>query len=101
MDFCSAIAETWKLNRLDGFSPAVQKRLRENIYTSFSAIIWIITHKIKKSSDRIDIIDSLKQQAPDLWFNNGKKQKIDSFMYRYLPHLFIRLRYIYDNTYRK
>lgn len=100
-DFCSAIAETWKLNRLDGLSLAVQKKLREDIYTSFSAIIWIITHKIENTSDRIDIVDFLKRQAPDLWFKNGKKQIIDSFMYRYLPHLFIRLRYFYDTVYRK
>ena len=97
-DFCTAIAETWKLTRLSGLSPSIEDKLREDIYTSFSAMIWIITHKIKKASDRIDIIDSLKQQAPDLWFRNGTKQKIESFMYRHLPHLFIHLRLIYENS---
>lgn len=100
-DFCTAIAETWKLTRLDGLSPKMQYKLREDVYTSFSAIIWIITHKIEKASDRIDIIDFLKKQAPDLWFNNGKKQRAESFMFRHLPHLFIHLRYYYDRTCRK
>lgn len=31
--------------------------------------------------DRIDIIDFLKRQAPDLWFGNGSKQKLESYMY--------------------
>ena len=100
-DFCTAIAKTWELTHLDGLSPKVQNKLQEDVYTSFSAVLWIITHKIDKSSDRIEIFDFLKQQAPDLYFRNGAKQKIDSFMYRHLPHLFIRLRYIYDTICRK
>lgn len=100
-DFCTAIAKTWELTHLDGLSPKVQNKLQEDVYTSFSAVLWIITHKIDKSSDRIDIFDFLKQQAPDLCFRNGTKQIIDSFMYRHLPHLFIHLRYFYDTICRK
>ena len=100
-DYCTAIAKTWELTHLDGLSPKVQNKLQEDIYTSFSAVLWIITHKINKSSDRIEIFDFLKQQAPDLCFRNGTKQKIDSFMYRHLPHLFIHIRYLYDTIYRK
>lgn len=100
-DFCTAIAKTWELTHFDGLSPNVQNKLQEDIYTSFSAVLWIITHKIDKSSDRIAIFDFLKQQAPDLCFRNGTKQKIDSFMYRHLPHLFIHLRSIYETICRK
>lgn len=100
-DFCIAIAKTWELTHLDDLSPKVQKKLKEDVYTSFSAVLWIITHKIDLSSDRIDIIDFLKRQAPDLCFRNGTKQIIESFMYRHLPHLFIHIRYLYDTIYRK
>lgn len=100
-DYCTAIAKTWELTHLDGLSSKVQNKLQEDVYTSFSAVLWIITHKIDKSSDRIEIFDFLKQQAPDLCFRNGTKQKIDSFMYRHLPHLFIHLRYFYDTICRK
>lgn len=96
-DFCTAIAKTWELTSIKGLSPKIQHKLREDIYTSFSAMIWIIVHKIERVSDRIDIIDSLKQQAPDLWFSNGIKQNIESYMYRQIPHLFIYLEYIYHN----
>ena len=99
-DFCIAISKTWELTLRDSLSPRVQNKLQEDVYTSFSALLWIITHKIDKASDRIDIIDFLKQQSPDLWFMNGTKQKIDSYMFRHLPHLFIHLRYIYDTIHR-
>ena len=100
-DFCIAIAKTWELTHLNGLSPQVQNKLREDIYASFSMIIWILVHQIKKTSDRVDLIDFLKQQAPNLWFKNGAKQKLESCLYRYFPHLLIHLRCIYDTICRK
>ncbi|MBO7045443.1 MAG: glycosyltransferase [Prevotella sp.] len=100
-DFCTAIAKTWELTRLEYLSPQIQEKLREDVYTSFSMIIWITVHKIKKQSERIEIIDFLKYQAPDLWFRNGTKQKLESYMYHYLPHWFIHLRYFYATICRK
>ena len=100
-DFCTAIGKTWELTLLDSLSSKVQNKLQDDVYSSFSALLWVITHKIDKVSDRIDIIDFLKRQSPDLWFRNGTKQKIDSFMYRHLPHLFIHLRFIYDTICQK
>ena len=94
-DFCTAIAKTWELTSLDGLSSVVQEKLREDIYTSFSMMIWITVHKIGTVSERIEAIDYMKKQAPDLWFTNGIKQKFESYMYRYLPHLYIHLWYIY------
>jgi hypothetical protein len=94
-DFCTAIAKTWELTHLDGLSLKVQDKLREDIYTSFSMMTWVTVHKIKKMSDRIEVIDFLKLQAPDLWFRNGVIQNFVSVLYRYSPHLFIHLRYLY------
>jgi len=94
-DFCTAIAKTWELTHLDGLSIKVQDKLQEDVYTSFSMMTWVTTHKIAGVSDRIDVIDFLKQQAPDLWFRTGIRQKVVSYLYRYSPHLFIHLRYLY------
>lgn len=94
-DFCTAIAKTWELTHLDGLSSEIQNKLREDIYTSFSMMIWVTVHKIGKVSDRLEVIDFLKQKSPDLWFKNGMGQIIVSSLYRYLPHSFIRLRYLY------
>ena len=94
-DFCIVIAKTWELTNIEGLSPRVQKKLRDNIYTSFSAMICSTVHEIEKTSDRIEIIDFLKKQAPDLRFNNGFKQNLKSFMYRNCPHTYIQIRYLY------
>ena len=100
-DFCIAIAKTWELTRLNGLSPYVQDKLREDVYASFSMILWITVHKIKDTSARINIIDFLKRQAPDLWFRNGGKQLLESYLYRYLPHFLIYLKYSYTQICRK
>lgn len=100
-DFCIAIAKTWELTQKEGLSINIQNKLREDVYTSFSTVIWIIVHKIEKASDRIAIINFLKQQAPDLWFKNGTKQILRSFLYRYQPHLFIFLQYIITKIFQR
>ena len=93
--FCIAIAKTWELTRLEGLSAKVQNKLRDDVFTSFSVVSWITAHKIKSTSERKEIIDFLKQQAPDLWFENGLTQKFVSYMYRNSPYTLIRLRYLY------
>lgn len=100
-DFCTAIAKTWELTRLEGLSPAQEEKLREDVYASFSMIIWIAVHKIEKASERTAIINYLKHQVPDLWFTNGIKQRLESFLYRYLPHLLINMHYLYAVIFRK
>lgn len=93
-DFCIAIGKTWELTRLSGLSPQIQSKLREDIYASFSMVVWITVHKIEKAPDRKDIIHFMKQQVPDLWFNHGMKQTLESCLYKYTPYLLIRLHQI-------
>lgn len=94
-NFCTAIAKTWELTRLPELTPEMQVKLRNDVYTSFSVMLCSTCHAIKKSSERKEIIDYLRQIAPDLVFVNGKKQKIISFLFRHLPHAYIELRYYY------
>ena len=94
-DFCTAIAKTWELTNLDGLSSEAQNKLRDDIFISFSLMVRIAVYALKDASDRIEVVDFLKQQVPDLWFRNGIVQKSISYMYRYLPHSFIKLRFLY------
>ena len=94
-DFCVATAKTWELTHLEGLSPSIQWKLREDVYTSFSIIAWITSNQIKKASDRTAIFDFLKQQAPDLWFSNRKKQICISYLFKYTPHFYIHIRHLY------
>ena len=95
-DFCVVIRETWELTRLEGLSPQVLRKIQDDAFTTFSVMLWSTSHAIKKSSDRIKVIECLKREAPDLDFKNGWKQRVSSFMLKKMPHIFIRCRYLYD-----
>ena len=98
-DFCTAIAKTWELTRLNGLSPAMQKKLRNDVYTSFTVMTCSTAHAVKTSSERLEIIDFLREQAPDLCFKDGFRQRLVSFIYQTMPHVFIHIRYIYGQIY--
>lgn len=94
-DFCTTIAKTWELTKMAGLSPLVKHKLTEDIWTSFSLMLRLTCDYIKDSSERINTIDFLKQEAPNLSFTNGKRQKATTWLYKNMPHTFIRLRYLY------
>lgn len=94
-DYCTAVAKTWELTHIEGLSPKLQYKLREDIFISFSIIILLTVHVIEDAADRTEIVDFLRRSAPDLSFNNCTKQRIISFMFRHFPHLYIHSRYIY------
>lgn len=93
-DYSVAIAKTWELTLLPSLSQADLKKLKDDIYTSFSSMLRHTCHRIKEPSERIKIIDFLKQEIPNLRFDYGKKQFI-SYIFRKSPHTFIRLYYVY------
>lgn len=87
-DFCIVIAKTWELTHIQNLSPKVQEKLRNDIYTSFSAFSYSALHAIKNSSYKLYLLSFLRQKAPDLAFTNGIKEKILTFLFRNVPQLF-------------
>lgn len=98
MDFCTAIAKTWELMHIPELTPTVRHKLENDVYTSFSVMLCSTSHAIRKASERVEIIDYLRQVAPDLNFKNGYKQRLVTFMYRRMPHTYIHLRYLYGKV---
>lgn len=94
-DFCTVIAETWKLRSLPGLSPEVLRKLNDNVYALYSSLIYKSLHTIKKASIMTQTINDLKQKAPDLKFTNGMKQKTETFLFWSMPHLYIYLRMLH------
>lgn len=95
-DFCTAIGKTWELSQTNNLSPKVLKKLQNDVFTSISVMLWVTSHELKHTSDRIKVIDFLKEKAPDLNLRNGTKQKIFTFMFKRMPHTLIHCRYLYD-----
>lgn len=94
-DFCIAIAKTWNLRQEIDFNTTIDNKLRNNVWTSFTEMIRKVCNHINEPSTRKEIIDFMHKEAPDLDFHDGWKQKILSYMYRNLPHVFISTFYIY------
>lgn len=94
-DFCTAIAKTWELRRLPGLFPAVLCKLNDDVYASFSLMIYKSLYTYNNFTILTNIIDDLKQKAPDIKFCHGIKQKIETFLFRSIPHFYIYLRMLH------
>lgn len=91
-DLCIAIARTWELKQIVNLSDDVQKKLNDNIFASFSLLIYWMLYYIKSYSDRKEIFDFLRYKVPDLFFTNGAKQIVTSVMFKYSPHFYFAIR---------
>lgn len=95
LGLCIAIGKTWNLRHIKKFSDSVDYKLREDVWTSFTAMIRLTCQHIKKDKDRIEIINCLRNEVHKLSFKNGNKQRIIIYLINNMPHTFIRLRYLY------
>lgn len=96
-DFCKVIAKTWELTKLNNH-PHLQRKLKDDIFASFSRMVFQ-TRLLARRGDRLQVIDFMKQLAPDLAFTNGLRQKSYTFMYRYMPHRLTDLRHLYKKVF--
>ena len=87
-DFCIVIAKTWELTHLENLSAQVQAKLRNDVYTSFSAFSYSALHGIKDASYRDELIQYLRKNAPDMAFVNSMKERIITFFFRRLPRFY-------------
>ena len=92
-DFCTAIAETWRLPQKEQFKPEIERKLRRDVFVSFSLLICKVSYSFHKNAVRMEILNYLKQLAPDLRFSQGLKQRITTLFYRHTPHLFMSFHY--------
>ena len=88
-EFCSVIARTWKLTHLDGLTPDVGKKLKDDVYTSFSRFIYLSIYAVKDKKYSVVLLKRLKKEVPDMVFTNGFKQRIISFLYRHCPSIYL------------
>ena len=99
--YCIAIASTWKLRQNSGLSPDVLYKIEEDVFASFSVMIYRTLNCMKKKSERNCVMDTLNTIAPILKFTHNTKQRFTTFMIRKFPHLYINLYYIYAQLFFK
>ena len=90
-----AMAATWNLRQIIGLTPDTLYKLEEDVYTSFNTMIYHTIYSIKKRKERKQVMNILKYEVPQLNFTHGIRQKVISFMVRYVPYLYVELYYLY------
>jgi len=101
MDFATAIIKTWKLSFIDNISPEVKQKLNDNVFATFSVLLYQITHNIPLMEDRRQILNYIKRSEPNMHFSHGLKQQFVSIMYRKMPFIFIETRIIFAKYIKK
>lgn len=93
-DLCVSIARIWELTKDTTLAPTTREKQKNIVFRYFYSFTRKISYgHIKDISQVIEAIDYMKQLAPDLEFKNGIKQKINTYMFRYIPHTFIKIRF--------
>ena len=101
-NLCVAIARIWELTKTTKLSLTTRKKQKDVVFRYFYSFTRKITYgHIKDISQVIQIIDYMKQLAPDLKFENGFRQRYNTFMFRYFPHSLIKIRYYHEMGKRK
>lgn len=92
MELCIVIACTWKLRKMEGMSAAVSRKLNNDIFVSFSLLIYFMLYGIKSRSERKEVFEFLRKEVPDLSFSDGLKQKVTSSLFRFSPSMYFGIR---------
>ena len=97
-----AVANTWELRQMNNVSTDMKYKLEENLYYFFFQLVYKTVYSFRKISERNAVMDLLLSTIPQLSFNHGFKQKLNTLRIRHWPHLYINLFYIYAQiVYRK
>ena len=84
-DFCRAIAETWEIKQSMQLSNSEEAHLIDVVYKNFVIIINQTSWFLKDQSERYYVINYLREIAPTLYFQNGIRQRVDSFFFWHAP----------------
>ena len=80
------------LRGMDGISEEERQRLTDNLFVTFSFLLWCVSHNRNVLNKRRAIVSDLRRRVPDLWFSNGIKQNLVSLLFRLMPNIYLKLR---------
>jgi hypothetical protein len=92
MDLNKGIEHVWHLRGMDGISEEERQRLTDNLFVTFSFLLWCVSHNRNVLNERKTIVSDLRRRVPDLWFSNGIKQLLVSLLFRLMPNTYLKLR---------
>lgn len=91
-DWCVAIGKTWELTHMEGLSTTEMYKLKENLHDSVTALIYSMFYTMKKTTQQLQVLNMLKHEVPELDFDHGLKQRMETWLFWHIPYLYIVLR---------
>ena len=92
-NLCIVISRTWELTKWNNHTKSTLRKLKNDVYKSFSLLITLTSYSITESAERKRIINYLNQLTPNLFFCNGIKQIATSLFYKTSPKVYINTNY--------
>lgn len=91
-DLNKGIEHVWQLRNMEHLAPEVRQRLADNLFVTFSFLLWCVSHNRNVLCESRAIVSDLRRRVPDLWFSNGIKQQLVSLLFRLMPDTYLHLR---------
>lgn len=95
-NMCTSRAKVWELTKMEGLSPDIRHKQENVAFVAFCYLISATAYGHLKRAEMFEVVDFLKEKAPDLYFHNGFKQLLWSFLFWKTPHAFIYMYFIYQ-----
>lgn len=95
LDFNVVLKELCRMRLKENLSVDEDKKLSDVIFSTFSHQIWYITHVDSLYCYRKCIVEDFKKDAPTILFDNGIKQSVVSYIYRWSPYMYLRIRHMF------
>ena len=89
MDYNTAIANSWKLTKINDLPKRVLNQQKKNIYLFFNYAIDCIIGVFRDPSERKMIVYDLIKKVPDLCFTGGVGPRVVSFLFRKMPYTYV------------
>lgn len=94
MGMNKVITYLYKLKDESKLSVEGEKKLNETIHACLSVSLWYLSHYVSLYPHRMEVINDLKGRLPELSFHDNLKQRITTFVYKYMPSTYITFRYL-------
>ena len=94
LDLNCVIQNLWLMRNKHLLSMSEKRKIGDSVFSTFSLLIWYLTHVKGMFIYRKIVVEDLKRRVPDLFFYNSMKQILVSVLYKYMPYNYLKFRSI-------
>lgn len=93
--YSTAMVKTWNLSKTENLDNRAKEAIKDIVFTLLSFQIYYLSSTSLPTKRITSLLRMIKKDAPDMSFTHGMNQRLKSFMFWYMPQLYIYLRRFY------